>query len=167
MKKVFFVLSLCFMLAACNSIPSMLVNNSHNMDINAVAPYPDAEPGYRRFVIYLPVLNKEQDYKVELIIGKDILSDCNQKKLMGKIKKRTISGWGYDYYVVESKDGAVSTLKACPSNQETVNFAVIPNNVKLINYNSRLPIVVYTPSDLQVRYRIWSISDEVLSAIRQ
>lgn len=137
------------------------------MDINAVAPYPDAEPGYRRSVIYLPVLKKEQDHKVELIIGKDILSDCNQKKLMGKIKKRTIPGWGYDYYVVESKGGAASTLKACLSNEETVQFVVIPNNIKLINYNSRLPIVVYTPSDLQVRFRIWSITDEVFSAIRQ
>lgn len=137
------------------------------MDINAVAPYPDADPGYHRFVIYLPALKKERDHKVELIIGKDILSDCNQKQLMGKIKKRTITGWGYDYYVVESKDGAVSTLKACLSNEETVQFVAIPNNIKLINYNSRLPIVIYTQSDLQVRYRIWSIADEVFSAIRQ
>jgi len=34
----------------------------------------------------------------------------------------------------------------------------------LIRYNSRIPIVVYARQDLEIRYRIWSVSGEAKAA---
>jgi ecotin len=36
-----------------------------------------------------------------------------------------------------------------------------------VRYNSKLPIVVYAPTDVEVRYRIWSASDKVNTAIQE
>jgi len=35
-------------------------------------------------------------------------------------------------------------------------FITLGGGPFLIRYNSRLPIVVYVPEDVEVRYRIWS-----------
>jgi len=40
-------------------------------------------------------------------------------------------------------------------------FITLGGEPYLIRYNSRLPIVVYAPSDVEVRYRIWRASPEV------
>lgn len=165
MKKIALILLSCIMLAACKGVPTLPYAGS--VDINEIAPYPPAKPGYSRFAIFLPKLPQEGDYKVELLIGKDLIVDCNQKQLLGTVTKHSIAGWGYDYYVVDSKGHAVSTLKACPFQEETIQFVAIPNALGLISYNSRLPIVVYASNDMQVNYRIWSISNEMFSAIKQ
>ncbi|HWD31650.1 MAG TPA: ecotin family protein, partial [Pseudomonas sp.] len=34
----------------------------------------------------------------------------------------------------------------------------------LLRYNSKLPVVVYVPQGVEVRFRIWSASDEVKNA---
>ncbi len=37
----------------------------------------------------------------------------------------------------------------------------------LLRYNSKLPIVVYAPKDVEVRYRIWSASEKVEKAVSE
>ncbi|WP_392559249.1 serine protease inhibitor ecotin [Orbus mooreae] len=152
------------MLAGCSA------NNDKTVvtvkSINEIAPYPQAEEGYTRSIIYLPELKNEQNAKVELMIGKDMLVDCNLHRLSGSISQQELKGWGYQYYVVNSNNNGISTLMACPLDvKEKMEFVTINNNLDLINYNSRLPIVVYAPSDLKVKYRIWSATNEVKSAV--
>jgi ecotin len=49
------------------------------------------------------------------------------------------------------------TLMAVDPNAPKVNrFITLGGEPFLIRYNSRLPIVVYVPKDVEVRYRIWS-----------
>lgn len=36
-----------------------------------------------------------------------------------------------------------------------------------IRYNSKLPIVVYAPKDVDVKYRVWSTSDEVKDSTKK
>lgn len=165
MKKTVLILLSCIILISCKSVPTLPYAGS--VDINEIAPYPKAKPGYSRFAIFLPKIAQEWDYKVEVLIGKELVVDCNQKQLLGTVTKRSIAGWEYDYYVVDSKGQAISTLKACPFQEETIQFVSIPNALGLLNYNSRLPIVVYAPNDMQVNYRIWSISNEMFSATKQ
>ena len=40
------------------------------------------------------------------------------------------------------------------------NVVFWPNYRYLIRYNSRLPIVVYAPEGVEIRYRIWSAGPE-------
>lgn len=122
--------------------------------LSEVAPFPEAPPGYVRQVIFLSPLENEADAKVELIIGKTIEVDCNSYFFIGTIEERTLEGWGYNYYFVSELTGPAGTLMACVNNEKTERF-ISMNSGNLLRYNSKLPIVVYVPEDVEVRYRIW------------
>jgi ecotin len=128
--------------------------------------FPLAEKGMERFVIVLPVQNQsvEDLSKVELIVGKDILTDgVNLIRLSNTIKPRQLEGWGYTYYQVSGSSNTINTLMANPEGaQQVTQFVAAPS--LHIRYNSRLPIVVYVPQGYQVRYRIWQAADEILNA---
>ena len=130
------------------------------------APYPVAEEGNTRFVIHLPHKDRteEEGYKVELIVGRVMSTDgINRVGLGGSIERKTLQGWGYNYYVVPALGPAMSTLIGVPEGTPRVERFVTGPTL-LIRYNSRLPIVVYTPEDTEVRYRIWKASDTIEKA---
>jgi ecotin len=53
------------------------------------------------------------------------------------------------------------TLMAINPNEPKVNrFITLGGDPHLIRYNSNLPIVVYVPEGVEVRYRIWSAEAE-------
>lgn len=131
-------------LAACAATPE------------ALKPFPAAAEGYQRHVIDLPAQSNEADYKVELIAGKTMEVDCNSRRLGGQWQEKTVQGWGYGYYELGQVGPAVSTLMACPENSRTQAFVLVGGEPMLVRYNSRLPLVIYAPADLEVRYRIWS-----------
>ncbi|SDS63128.1 serine protease inhibitor ecotin [Pseudomonas oryzae] len=131
-------------LAACAATPE------------ALKPFPAAAEGYQRHVIDLPAQSNEADYKVELIAGKTMEVDCNSRRLGGQWQEKTVQGWGYGYYELGQVGPAVSTLMACPENSRTQAFVPVGGEPMLVRYNSRLPLVIYAPADLEVRYRIWS-----------
>ena len=116
--------------------------------------YPAAEAGFVRQVIFLPVLKNEDNAKVELIIGKTIDADCNTRGLIANIQEKTVTGWGYNYLLVDKVSGGPTTMMACPDNSKQKRFVPI-NGIGLQRYNSKLPLVVYTQADVQVKYRIW------------
>lgn len=132
---------------------------------NKVIPFPDAQEGFNRHVIYLPHLANEQDAKVELLIGKNMNVDCNQHSLSGEVEKVELEGWGFDFLLVKNVDNTMSTLMACKNNQKSEKFVTI-NGVELQRYNSQLPLVVYAPKDIDVVYRIWHASKDVGSALK-
>ncbi|WP_292051178.1 MULTISPECIES: serine protease inhibitor ecotin [unclassified Brevundimonas] len=116
--------------------------------------FPAATAGQKRHVLTVPAVQNEDELKVELIIGKTQQIDCNNHVLGGEVQTRTAEGWGYDYYVVPRLGPGASTLMGCPNNSTREAFVTIPQQT-LVRYNSRLPIVIYTPEDAEVRYRIW------------
>ncbi|MNH20233.1 Ecotin precursor [compost metagenome] len=61
--------------------------------------------------------------------------------------------------------GPASTLMACPDTAKKEAFVPVVGDGFLLRYNSKLPVVVYVPEGVEVRYRIWSASDEVKKAI--
>lgn len=154
--------SIAILLTACTGA-NAAKNTVRN--VNEIAPYPEAEAGYVRSVIYLPQLKNEQDAKVELLIGKQMTTDCNFRSLAGKVKLIELKGWGYQYLTVSEVTNGISTLMACPPDFEGKSeFVTIKHSLGLMDYNSRLPIVVYNPEDVQVKYRIWSNSGKTLTA---
>lgn len=116
--------------------------------------YPAATTGQKRHVLFVPAASNEDELKVELLIGKTQTVDCNRHALGGELQTRTVEGWGYDYYLLSAFGPGVSTMMGCPAGSSHEAFVTIPSS-GLLRYNSRLPVVVYTPEDAEVRYRIW------------
>ncbi|MCY1554736.1 Ecotin [compost metagenome] len=142
-------------MAACAATPEVL------------KPYPAASAGYNRHVIELPTQANEAEHKVELIAGKTLEVDCNQQRLGGQWQEKTVTGWGYNYYELGQVGPAMSTLMACPDNSRKQAFVPVGGEPMLVRYNSKLPLVIYAPSDVQVRYRIWSAAANATPAPQQ
>lgn len=124
--------------------------------------FPPPNNGMVRYVIKLPQLEVESNCKVELIVGKTILIDeKNQYFFGGNIQEETIKGWGFPRYIVSEIGPMAGTLMAIDPNAPKVNrFITLGGEPYLIRYNSRLPVVVYAPEGVEVRYRIWSAGSE-------
>ncbi|EIZ8955076.1 serine protease inhibitor ecotin [Cronobacter sakazakii] len=136
-----------------------------------IAPFPKAEKGMVRQVIDLPERQDEASYKVELVIGQTLDVDCNKHQLAGKFERKTLEGWGYDYYTFESAknaDGSVmytSTIMACPDGKKEKKFVTANLGENgMLNYNSKLPVVVYAPENIDVKYRLWKADETLVSA---
>ncbi|MGE8059386.1 serine protease inhibitor ecotin [Pseudomonas sp. NPDC089547] len=129
-----------------------------------VAPYPEAEKGFTRQVIHLPAQADESAFKLEILAGKTLQVDCNRQHLGGSLEERTLEGWGYNYYRLGKVSGPVSTMMACPGGKKTEAFVPVVGDGFLLRYNSKLPVVLYVPKDVEVRYRVWSASQNVQNA---
>jgi ecotin len=129
-----------------------------------VAPYPKAEDGFVRQVIHLPKQAQEENFKVEILAGKTLTVDCNRQRLGGSLEEKTLEGWGYTYYRLEKVSGPASTMMACPDGKTRKDFVPVVGDGFVLRYNSKLPIVIYAPKDVEVRYRLWSASEKVEKA---
>lgn len=128
--------------------------------------FPLANQGMERFVIVLPHKERgeEDDFKVELIAGKEMLTDgVNLVRLGNIIKPQPLKGWGYTYYEVAGSPHAMSTLMGVPPGTQRMKEFVTGVPLQ-IRYNSRLPVVVYVPKGYKVKYRIWKASETTLHA---
>ncbi|MFM7313596.1 MAG: ecotin family protein [Cyanobium sp.] len=131
-----------------------------------LAPYPKPASGERRWVIQLPgvlpptgderISPNPADWRVELIVGREMLVDCNGPRLVGRIRSETLPGWGYRIYRVSQVAPGPTTRMACPP-ERGPRQAFVPMGSKpfVVPYNVSLPIVLYAPKDLQVRWRLW------------
>jgi len=125
--------------------------------------FPPAEKGMVRYVLQLPKQDDESTFRVELIVGKTVLLDeVNKYFFGGKIEVETINGWGFPRYIVSKLGPMAGTRIAVhPDTPKVDRFITLGGEPYLIRYNSRLPIVVYVPEGVEVRYRIWNASPEV------
>ena len=125
--------------------------------------FPPAEEGMVRFVLQLPKQEDESVFKVELIVGKTVqVDEKNRYFFAGKIENETIKGWGYTRYYVSKLGPMAGTLMAVDPNVPKVSkFITLAGEPYIIRYNSRMPIVVYVPKGVEVRYRIWTTGAEV------
>lgn len=122
-----------------------------------MSPYPAPKPGYRRMVFFLPVLSDEENHKVEIIVGKMLHVDCNKHWFIGHLSEELARGWGYTYFSLNLVTGPTSTLLACPpKQQDRLTFVPVVSDEGLLPYNSKLPMVVYVPSEFEVHYQIWT-----------
>ena len=128
-------------------------------DMKAFLP---AEEGMVRHVLQLPKQADDSAFKVELIAGKTVRVDTENRYFFGgKIEAETIQGWGYTRYVVSPLGPMAGTLMAVDPNAPKVDrFVPMGGEPYLIRYNSRQPVVVYAPKDVVLRYRIWSAEPE-------
>ena len=151
MKKVCSIAVLSFLTAILS------VQAADNMKA-----FPPAEEGMVRYVLQLPKQDDESAFKVELIVGKTVLVDVENRYFFGgQIEEETIKGWGFPRYNVSKLGPMAGTQMAINPDVPKVNrFVTLGGEPYLIRYNSRLPIVVYASEGVEVRYRVWSAGPE-------
>jgi ecotin len=131
-----------------------------------LTPYPAAPAGQRRWVIQLPgvlrpsadpVLSPNPaDWRVELLIGRQVDVDCNLVHFGGKVRSESLKGWGTKIYRVSDVGPLASTRMACPPGSVKQGVFVPMGGMPfVVPYSASLPIVVYAPGDLEVRWRLW------------
>jgi ecotin len=125
--------------------------------------FPPAGEGMVRHVLQLPQQADESGLKVELIVGKTVETDAgNRYFFAGRIEEETIQGWGFPRYMVSKLGPMAGTLMAVdPDAPKVTRFITLGGAPYIIRYNSRLPVVVYLPEGVEVRYRIWTAGAEV------
>ena len=124
--------------------------------------FPPAGKGMVRHVLQLPEKTDEEAFKVELVVGKMVQTDARNRYFFGgRIEAETVKGWGFTFYMVRELGPMAGTLMAVDPNEPKVSrFITLGGEPFLVRYNSRLPIVVYAPEGVEVRYRIWSAGAE-------
>lgn len=124
--------------------------------------FPIAETGFKQVFIQVPVVENEENYKIEVHVGKEALVDCNKHFMNGQLSEVNLDGWGYTYFKVES-DGAISSTKmACLDSKLELKFITL--TPQLVRYNSKLPVVLYVPENFIVKYKIFKASESFLEA---
>jgi ecotin len=125
--------------------------------------FPPPGEGMVRHVLQLPAQEDEAAFKVELIVGRTVQVDArNRYFFSGSIEEETITGWGFSRYNINTLGPMAGTLMAVdPDAPKVSRFITLGGAPYLIRYNSRLPIVVYAPKGVEVRYRIWTAGPEV------
>ena len=129
--------------------------------------YPQAQDGFVRYVIEVPKTENDYDHKIELLIGKTMLVDCNNRSFYGKIKEVNLKGWGYTYLEVDNIESGVTTMMACPGPKQEKFVSMYAPKKMFRRYNSRLPIVIYVPKEYEVKYRVWSASQNIEDALER
>lgn len=117
--------------------------------------FPTAAADQQRWVIRLPAVDNEDARKVEILASKTLAVDCNKVRLAGDLETADVQGWGYSYHTLKHLRGPLSTMMACPEKQKHQVAVPVRGEGYLLRYNSRLPLVIYTPKDVQLQYRIW------------
>ncbi len=120
--------------------------------------FPPPENGMVRHVLQVSKRTDESAFKVELMVGKSVSIDKENRYFFGgRIERETIKEWGFSRYTVSRLGPMAGTLMAIDPNAPKVNrFITLGGEPFIVRYNSRLPLVVYVPEGVEVRYRIWS-----------
>src|SRR5688572_24315221 len=118
---------------------------------------PPSEEGMTRHVINLAKQEDETAFKVELIVGKTVKTDAvNRYFFGGTLETESIAGWGFDRYILRELGPMAGTRMAVdPDAPQVERFVGLGGEARLLRYNSRLPLVVYVPTGVEVRHRIW------------
>jgi ecotin len=86
---------------------------------------------------------------------------CNQYNLNGKLDKKTVKSY-LDYYNFTTNGNVASTNMGCLNAKPENKF--VSSQPLLLDYNSNLPIVIYTPKGYSVQYKIFTADNTTYQA---
>ena len=142
------------MLAACTAVFSAAAESEAERNLKA---FPPADEGVTRHVLMLPPHEREDSLRVELKIGKTVkIDEANRYFFGGNLQAVNIEGWGFTRHVLAELGPMAGTLMAVSPDVPVIDrFITLGGEPQLLRYNSRLPLVVYVPTGVEVRARIW------------
>jgi ecotin len=148
------------LIVACMAVFSASAESEAERNMKA---FPPAEPGMVRHVLMLTPQPEEDSMRVELQIGKTVKLDASNRYFFGgNLQAVNIEGWGFTRYVLKEIGPMGGTLMAVdPDAPKVERFITLGGEAQLLRYNSRLPLVVYVPEGVEVRYRLWRADPEV------
>jgi len=128
------------------------------------SPWPAAAAGERRWWIPLPsqpsvspdgdLSPDPQQWRLELIVGRVVKVDCNRHQFGGRIKPEVLKPQEITIYRADVGP-MMSTRMACPDQSLRRRFITLANRPFVVPYDASRPVVVYTPRDVELRWRIW------------
>ncbi|CZE47032.1 ecotin family protein [Campylobacter geochelonis] len=122
--------------------------------------FPKPKDGESLQTLTLKPLKNEQNYKVEVEFGKIVEVDCNHHFFIGgKLEQKNLDGYGYVYYKFSAKADMAGTLMACGDTKKEAKFIKFEPKISTY-YNSALPLIIYTPKDVKIRYKVYKLVDE-------
>jgi ecotin len=141
-----------------NALPVAIpVSFNDEQSVKNLKAYPPAAEGQQRFVVHLEPQENEDEFRVEMQVGKTVETDpVNRFFFGGSLIEETVEGWGFPKFVVNDLGPMAGTLIGVDPNAPKVKrFITLGGEPKLLRYNSKLPLVIYVPKGVEVRYRIW------------
>lgn len=171
LKTIFLSIVFCYSLSAQQNLEptstqsifdnSMAVKSTNAHDITM---FPSIN-GYIKQAIFLENLPLEKNYKVEFYATKKAeVDNCNKHYLLGDFEMKTMDGWGYFYYVFKSNSELISTKMGCMDAAKMITD-VPSGKTELIRYTSIMPLIVYAPEGIDIKYRIWKVDPKENKAI--
>lgn len=133
----------------------------YSLDKIDLSIFPKAEKGMVQYVVEVPHSSMEDDAnkKIEILVGKNTQTDkCNRYFLNGDLKENELKGFGYTYYTFKSDGNVGSTMMGCGDTGTTTKF--VTAKPTLMDYNGRMPIVIYAPEGFDVQYKIYKAEPE-------
>ncbi|WP_413744649.1 ecotin family protein [Synechococcus sp. MIT S9451] len=140
--------------------------------------YPAPAAGLQRWVIQpsglLPqssdplISSHPIDWRVQLIVGKEVELGCNNTWLSGPAltMKRLPQAVGKALFVLNGPLVVMSTRKLCASDEpHKRSFLTLGKQPYLVPYNASWPIVVDLPEGVKLRWRVWKAETKQLLGV--
>ena len=141
--------------------------------------YPATKQGLKRWVIQpsglLPKSDDAMisahplDWRVQLIVGKEVDVDCNVKRLSGPSlsMQRLPEASGKALFEISGPVLVLSTRMACTKEQaQGKSFLSLGKQPYLIPYNASWPVVVDLPDGVVLRWRVWKAETKQQEAVK-
>jgi len=172
MKQFTFFLLIPFLAVACrkNADTTKTTDMSKTQTIfepitsikTDLSMFPKPNAGFKMVAIEVPEIPNENNFKIEVLVGKTQEIDCNYYFMMGSSENILLDGWGYNYTQITSDGGVSGTKMGCLESSRKMSF--VHMTPLMFNYNSRFPEVIYVPEFCDVKYRMWSVSEQKYDA---
>jgi ecotin len=131
--------------------------------VHDLTVYPNL-PNMVKNVIFLDPMPYETLLKVEFYAVKSLeVDECNKHYLFGDFAVKTLEGYGYPYYVFNTNSQVISTKMGCGNDVKKVKN-VSSGKTEIVRYMSILPIVIYSPKEIDIKYKIWKQDPKELDA---
>lgn len=114
---------------------------------------------YRKYILSLPSLQNESQYKVEIIPAIWMERDnCNGYGLQGEFEKSIDPETGLTNLIFNSDGNVFQTQMGCPD--DSMRFDYVSGLSTLVDYNSSQPINVSVTSgkNIEIRHTVWKVS---------
>jgi len=135
------------------------MNDPSASELKAIDAYPEAKAGQLRAVIWVPETDRVHEANLMVQVRFGLLhpvDGVNRYNVTAALNHAVVDGWGYGFYLLD--EAAVIGQTRMASKHQNSKPETVWSTPEILRYNSRLPLVFYTPSAVEMGYRILGIA---------